>query len=218
MELEYKFKIIDTQIELQKQNYRTLNKSLENYYAFKHDIRHHIMTMKSMIDTKNYIAASQYVNKFSETEICYSPDVLCKNLTIDSILKYYLSIATKNNIQCKVNLNIPENINIDNLDLSIVIGNSVENAIEACNNIVDKTPQYIHINAEIKGFNLLLKIKNSFNGQVIREGNIMKTSKKLEGHGIGLSNVRKIAEKYNGFFDIKYTDSEFEVCIIMNFN
>ena len=218
MELEYKFKIIDAQIELQKQNYRTLNKSLENYYAFKHDVRHHVMAIKSMLDTKNFIAASEYVNKFNETEASNSIEILCKNFTIDSILKYYKSIAMNNNIEYKVDFNIPDNINIDNLDLTIVIGNCVENAIEACNNIMDKSKKYINIKAEIKNFNLLLKIKNNFNGQVIKEDNLIKTCKNGEGHGIGLSNVRKITEKYNGFFDIRYTDSEFEVCIVMNFH
>jgi len=218
VELEYKFKIIDTQIELQKQNYKTLNNSIEKYYAFKHDIRHHLLAIKSMMDAENYIAASEYFDKFSKTEICQNVDMLCKNFTVDSILKYYMSIAMNNNIEFKVNLNIPENINIDNLDLSVVIGNCVENAIEACNETIDKSQKYINIKVEIKGFNLLIRIKNSFNGQVIKEGKIIKTSKKSQEHGIGLSNVRKIAEKYNGFFDVKYTDSEFQVSIIMNFN
>lgn len=218
VELEYKLKNIDTQIKLQKQNYKTLNKSIENYYSFKHDIRHHLLAIKSMMDAKNYIAASEYFDKFSETEICQNVDVLCKNFTVDSILKYYMSIARNNNIEFKVNLNIPENINIDNLDLSIVIGNCVENAIEACNKVIGKNQKYINIKAEIKGFNLLLIINNSFNGQVIEEDKLIKTSKKSQEHGIGLSNVRKISEKYNGFFNVKYTDSEFQVSIVMNFN
>ncbi|AKN33412.1 hypothetical protein Ccar_22330 [Clostridium carboxidivorans P7] len=133
VELEYKLKNIDTQIELQKQNYKTLNKSIENYYAFKHDIRHHLLAMKSMIDTKKYIAASEYFTKFSETEICENIDMLCKNFTVDLILKHYINIAKDSNIEFKTKLNIPEDINIDVLDLSIVIGNCVENAIEACN-------------------------------------------------------------------------------------
>ena len=145
-------------------------------------------------------------------------DILCKNFTVDSILKYYMSIAMKNNIDFKVNLNIPEDINIDNLDLSIVIGNCVENAIEACKKIMDNSKKYINIKAEIKEFQLVVKIKNSFNGQVIKEGNIIKTSKNGEGHGIGLSNVRKITEKYNGYFNVKYNENEFEVHIIMNYN
>lgn len=216
MELEYKFKIIDTQVELQKQNYVTLNKNLENFYAFKHDLKHHVLVVKSMMDSENYIAASKYINKFNENEISQNVEILCKNFTIDSILKYYMSIARKNNIDFKVNLNIPENINIDNIDLSIVMGNCIENAIEACNNIMDKSQKYINISAEIKGFQLLIKIKNSFDGQVIEDGNVIKTSKIGEGHGIGLSNVRNISEKYNGYFKVKYNDNEFEVYIIMN--
>lgn len=217
MELEYKFKIIDTQIELQKQNYRSLNKSIENYYEFKHDIRHHLLAMKLMMDAKNYIAASEYMDEVTENEIQQNVATLCKNFTIDSILKYYMSIAMRHNIDFKVDVNIPEDINIDNLDLSIVIGNCVENAIDACNKITDKSKKYIIIKTEIKGFNLVFKIINSFNGQVIKEDNIIKTSKDGEGHGIGLSNVKKITEKYNGFFDVRYTDSEFRVSIVMNF-
>jgi signal transduction histidine kinase len=218
IELEYKFKIIDTQVELQKQNYKTLNKSIENYYEFKHDIRHHLLVIKSMLDAQNYIAATEYFDKLNENEIRQNVGVVCKNFTIDSILKHYISITMQYNVDFKVNANIPQDISIDNLDLSIVIGNCVENSIEACNNIVDKSKKFIDLKAEIIGSNLVIKIKNSFNGQIKKEGSIIKTSKSGEGHGIGLSNVRKITEKYNGYFTVKYNDNEFEVCIVMNFN
>jgi hypothetical protein len=216
IELEYKFKIIDTQVELQKQNYKTLNKSIENYYEFKHDIRHHLLVIKSMLDAQNYIAATEYFDKLNENEIRQNVGVVCKNFTIDSILKHYISITMQYNVDFKVNANIPQDISIDNLDLSIVIGNCVENSIEACNNIVDKSKKFIDLKAEIIGSNLVIKIKNSFNGQIKKEGSIIKTSKSGEGHGIGLSNVR--TEKYNGYFTVKYNDNEFEVCIVMNFN
>ena len=218
IELEYKFNIIGTQIELQKQNYKTLSKSLESYYAFKHDIRHHLLAIKSLMDTKNYIAVSEYLKKFSETEIGQNIDILCQNFTVDSILKYYMNIAVKNNIDFKVNANIPQDINIDNIELSVVIGNCVENAIEACNNITYQGKKYIDIKAQIKGSQLVIKIINSFNGQVIEEGNIIKTSKSGEEHGIGLSNVRNIVQKYKGYFNVKHDDKEFEVHIVMNIN
>ena len=218
MELEYKFKIIDTQVELQKQNYRSLSKSIKNYYEFKHDIRHNLLALKSMMDEKNYIEASEYINKFTGNEIFKNIGRLCKNFTVDSILKYYMSIAIKNGIDFNVDLNIPEDINIDKLDLSIVIGNCVKNAIDACENIIDEGKKYINIKAEIKGFQLIVKIKNSFNGHVVKEGNIIKTIKTEEGHGIGLSNIGNVVKKYNGYLNIKYDDKEFKVDIIMNYN
>ncbi|MGK0468121.1 MAG: two-component system sensor histidine kinase AgrC [Clostridium sp.] len=180
MELEYKFEIIDTQIELQKQNYIKLNESINKYSAFKHDIRHHILTIKSMMDTENYIAASEYLYEFNESEISQNIGMLCRNFTVDSILKYYIGIATNYKIDFRVEVNIPQDINIDKLDLSIVIGNCVENAIEACNKIIGKSEKYIYIKAEIKGFNLVIKINNSFNGQVIKVGEIIKTSKEMQ--------------------------------------
>lgn len=217
-ELEYKFKVIDTYLELQKQSYINLNKSLNDYYAFKHDIRYHLLAIKLMLDAKNYTAASEYFEKLNENEICQSVSMICKNFTIDSIMKHYISIAAKYEIDFKVNVNIPRDINIENIDLSIVIGNCIENAIEACSNIIDERKKFINIKAGIIASQLVIKIKNSFNGQIKKEGGVIKTSKNGEGHGIGISNVRKIVEKYKGYFNIKYNDSEFEVCIVMNFN
>jgi len=216
VELEYKFKAIDTQIELQKKNYQNLNESIEKYNAFEHDTRHHNLVIKSMINSKNYIAALEYLDQFTENGIRTDISVLCKNFTVDSILKYYMSIAINNNIDFKVNLNIPEDVNIDNLDLTVVMGNCVENAIEACKKINNDSKKYINIKAEIRELQLMVKIENSFNGQVVKEGNVIKTSKAVEGHGIGLSNVRKITEKYNGYFNVKYNENKFEVQIIIN--
>lgn len=218
IELEYKFKIIDTQIELQKQNYKTLNKSLEDYYAFRHDIRHTLLAIKLMLDAENYTDAADYFNRLNEDEIYKNVDVLCKNFTIDSILKHYMSISYKYSIDFRVNANIPQDIHIDNLDLSVVIGNCVENSIEACNNILDNSRKFINLKAEIVGSQLVIKIINSFNGQVKKEDGIIITSKNGDGHGIGLSNVRKISQKYSGYFNIKYNDNEFEVGIVMNFD
>ncbi len=217
IKLEYKFKIADTQVKLQKENYRNLNQSIEDYFAFKHDTRHHLMVIKSMIDNENYVVASKYLDKFDENNMRQNVDVLCNNFTVDSILKHYKDIAINNSIDFTVNVNIPENINIDNFDLVVVIGNCIENAIEACKKIDFITLKYIKIKAEIKGSQLVIKIKNSFNGQVIEEDGIIKTSKSSESHGIGLSNVRNITEKYNGYFHINYNDNEFEVHIAMNF-
>lgn len=217
MELEYKFKIIDTQIELQKQNYINLNKSLNDYYVFKHDIRHHLLAIKVMLDAKNYIAVSEYFDKLNKNEIYESVGVLCKNFTIDSILKHYTSIAAQYNIDFDISVNIPQDIKVDDLDLSIVIGNCVENSIEACNNIIDESRKFINLKAQIVGSQLIIKIKNNFNGQIKKEGNVIKTIKNGEGHGIGLSNVRKIVGKYNGYFNVNYNDNEFQVCIVMNF-
>lgn len=218
MELKYKFKIMDTQIELQKQNYINLNKSLKEYYAFKHEMRHQLLAIKSMLDAENYVAVSEYFDKLNGNEVFQNLGMLCENFTIDSILKHYINIARRYNIDFKVNVNMPQDINMDNLDLSIVIGNCVENAIEACNNIVDKRRKFIKLKVEIIGYQLVIKITNSFNGQIKKEDNIIKTNKTGNGHGVGLYNVRKIAKKYNGYFNVTYNDNEFEVCIAMNLN
>lgn len=218
MELQYKFKIIDTQIELQKQNYNALSESIESYYTFKHDIRYHILAIKSLIEAENYSGAKEYISKFDNSEIFPNVGRVCENFTMDSFLKYYLGISTKYDIDFKIDVNIPKNISIEELDLLIVLGNCIENSVEACKKVNIKNRRYIDLKVNIKGLQMVIKIQNSFDGQVLIEKNSIKTTKDEEGHGIGLSSVKKVTEKYKGYFNTKYNNQEFQVNIIINLN
>jgi sensor histidine kinase YesM len=69
--------------------------------------------------------------------------------------------------------------------------------------------------SEIVRSHIVFKITNSFNGKILKEDNIIKSSKDQPFHGIGLSSVSETVKKYNGNLDIKYTDDKFELTVIM---
>jgi len=141
--------------------------------------------------------------------------MVCKNLTVDSFVKYYISIATDKNIRFDTKLNIPQDININPIDLCVILGNGIENAINACDKTEDDDNKYINLISNIIGTNLVIKIVNSYNGEIRKDGDKF-ISTTHEGYGIGLSSITGLAEKYNGYVDIKYTHNRFEIDIVLN--
>lgn len=214
--LGYNYKIIENQIELQRQNYKILNNSLEQLNTLKHDIRHHISSIKQMLTEKKYEQAQKYIEQFNQNELSKTIPTLCQNFTADSIIKYYFSIAVNKDIDFRTNLNIPEDININPLDLCVILGNCLENAIEACDKLEHGNKKYISLASQIVNSHLVFKIINSFNGNIIKNGELLQSTKNGASHGIGISSIGETVNKYKGNLDIKYTDHEFQATIIMN--
>lgn len=213
--LQYNYKIIENQVELQRQNYKTLHKSLSQSYAFKHDIRHHISAIGSMIQQHKYKNALEYIEQFNQNQLSKTLSNLCNNFVADSIIKYYISIAITKNIELKTNLNIPDDIGINSLDLCVVLGNCLENAIEACDKLSSGAKKHIELTSKIIGTHVIFVSTNSFDGKILEIDHVIVSSKQEPAHGIGLSSIRETVNKYNGNVDIKYTEDTFEIRIIM---
>lgn len=216
--LQYNYKIIENQIELQRQNYKKLNESLDHIYAMKHDVRHHFSAINLMLQQQNYKEALEYTEQFNRNELTITMPTLCNNFAADSITKYYMSLAISKDIEFKAKLNIPEDIKINPIDLCIVLGNCLENSIEACEKLENDSKKYIGIESQIVDSYIVVKIVNSFDGQVIETGQTIQSRKNEFSHGIGITSVRETINKYRGNLDIKYSKDEFEVDIIMNKN
>lgn len=213
--LEYNYKIIENQVELQRQNYKKLSDAIEMLYALKHDIRHHFSAIKTMVTEQKYERALEYIEKFNQSEQSKTIPALCDNFAADSIIKYYMSIALGRNIDFTVNINIPEDLGINPTDLCVVLGNCLDNSIEACDKLDDSQIKQITLTSKIVGTHIVFKIVNSFNGKLNKINNVIKSSKEEPGHGIGLSSIHETVNQYNGNVDYKYTEDRFEITITM---
>lgn len=214
--LQYNCKIAENQIELQRQNYRTLSESTERLYALKHDVRHHISAIATMIAQQKNKEALEYIEQFNQNELTKTIPVLCRNFAADSIIKHYMNLAISKNIDFETDLTIPEHIGINSLDLCVILGNSLENAVDACEKLSVTTEKHINVTSKIVGTHIVIVVINNFNGEIVTSGDIIKSSKSGPAHGIGLSSIRQTVNKYNGNLNIKYTADTFEVTIIMS--
>lgn len=215
IELNNNIELLMNQVKLQQDNYVLINESIQKSHALKHDMRHHISILKTMLRDEKINEAQNYMDKFNNQIIENNIPIICTNYTIDSLLKYYLSCCIANQIDFKIELNISEAIKIDDLDLCVVLGNCIENAIEACEKITKDNEKFIILASESFGENIVFKMKNSFNGIIEKNSDNHIKSSKGDRLGIGLTNVKQVVSKYKGSFEIKYSESVFEVCIVL---
>ena len=98
-------------------------------------------------------------------------------------------------------------------DLGVVIGNLLDNAIEAAAQTNDR---WIHLKMEYTKGRLLLKMSNSYTGKVNYVGNRIVTSKKdASNHGMGLRSVERVVKKFDGEMELSHNENVFEVMILM---
>ena len=136
------------------------------------------------------------------------------NEVVDSILKNKAKIMSENNINYDFNIKIPNQINLSNFDVCIILSNLIDNSIEACKKVKDISNRHITIKFLIKGENLCIIIKNTYDGNIKIKNNKIITSKSdKELHGYGIQNVTKIVLKNNGYIKSTYDNNVFNTNI-----
>jgi len=192
-----------------------MQESVERMRAFKHDIKTHLATLQDY-STKGkpeeisaYLDALQDGIKDSET---YSET---GNIAFDSIINYKLRNAEDDNIKLDLKVAVPPDLRVEAVDIVTILGNLLDNALEALAKVSDDKVLKLDIGYSKGG--LFIKVANTFNGKVKyvndknEEEQQIATQKDGDGHGYGLRNVRQSVEKYDGFVKISHTEDVFSV-------
>lgn len=199
-------------------NNKMLKKSLdETEQAFElwrqsiHDYKNNIIALKQMADEGHIEEIKTFLQK--ENELIEQKMFYIKtgNSVVDSIINTKQNIAEKQNIVFVVNVKLPPSIVLSNIDIANILGNLIDNAIEAARK---ETEPYIEINIKQEKSFLIINIRNKCTK--LLETNEIKTSKQdSEFHGIGLGSVRKTVKKYNGQIVLDVKNQEFIVNILI---
>lgn len=178
----------------------------------QHDMIHHINEVKILAMRNDADGVSSYIDQMAEFMQNPNEVVSSGNMEIDSLLNYLIQSAKEKLNTVNVKVRIPENMNYF-FDINIILGNLMENAIEAAGKTKEKTlDAYICLKQGV----LRIEIINSCVGELLkRKGRFLTTKKEKENHGIGLSSVKKIVEKYNGEIDIYSKNNTFHVNLIL---
>lgn len=216
--------VIDTNVDLSDRNhalamqnlqYENLQEKIAEARHAKHDIRHHISIMKSYLQAQEYDKLETYLNSYQKALPDDSTILFCDNRAVNVLLLYFAQQAKNHDIDYEVHAHVPENLNIPENNLSVLLGNLVENALDAC--IAQQSDEKrIIIHAKAEGTSLFLTIDNSYNGVVRqnKQGNYLSTKK--NGSGLGLTSVRNIVERYDGNLVICHDNGVFRVSVMLN--
>jgi hypothetical protein len=198
-----------SQIAMQKEYYDTLSGQLNEIRGIKHDMRHFVGVAGRLAEEGRSAELKQFLSKYAEKTETDPLPVFCENVVANSILGYYSLKAKKSGIAIRFSICIPRRLSISDNDLCIVLGNALENAIEACGNLENPEERFLTAEARIINGQLLLKIENSYNGLLNLQDGIYLSTKSGDFHGIGLQNIFKVVEAYGGFVKTEHYEKVF---------
>ena len=187
---------------------------VENMYGkmrgWRHDYRHHIQTMKVHAANREYEEIDRYLDMLDDDLTNVETVIKTGNRMADAILNSKLSLAAQKDIQVKADAKIPVSLTVSELDLCIVIGNLLDNAIEACMELPPEE-RLIRIYMEMKGNYLYMALTNTAAGK--KKQSFRST--KGEGHGFGIARADDIVKKYGGYITRASEDEAFSTEVLL---
>lgn len=183
--------------------------------ALRHDMKHHIREIYSLADKNKDTDIIRYLDEMSDSMDNIEKVASTGNSVFDGILNYYAQKIKQemNNVNFSVILKIPTDLEISSFDMNVILGNLLDNAME---NVSGEAGQELQIEAVLEYIEGLLRIEvvNTFAGNVNKDGERFISHKGQE-HGFGLSNVKKITEKYSGYMMTENESNRFKVVVLL---
>jgi len=210
--------LVARQLESYSNQLSVVMRSEERVQGIRHDLKNHLSEILMLANKGRTQEIVEYVQNMQADLLSEGEHISSGNADIDSLINLLLERAKKEleNVRCRVC--VPKELDMSAFDWNIILGNLMDNAIDAARRSEDKL-LYIKVHYQ-KGM-LFLDIKNSYSGERLKaDGRYLSTkdydsTDESQVHGLGLRNVARIVEKYNGHMEISDRDGIFAVRILL---
>ena len=202
------------QRELIDIHYREVDTMYRKMRGWRHDYRNHISVMKNLYRQGNYNELGQYLDMLESDLSSVDTVVKTGNPMADAILNSKLNLAISRGVPVKASVHIPMRLSILELDLCVILGNLLDNAIEASLTLPEKE-RMVRIYMDIKETHLYISVTNLCAGKKMTKVNGRFLSHRGEGHGFGLLRIDGIVEKYGGYVNRNSEDGAFTTEILL---
>jgi signal transduction histidine kinase len=204
-----RFVAIENEYKKQIEYFKKYEELSEEIKSRRHDYKNHLISILSIAKNEGSTKVVNYVDDILEVEGGADHILGINNKIMSSLINYNMNKMKKNGIVFEYDIDLSTEIHVSDVDMTIIMGNLLDNAIEACLDVEEKR-RYINLDIACGYGKIDILIKNSIDGKVDIASNHLQTIKKdKENHGYGLNNIRKIVEKYNGYFKISSNNNEF---------
>ena len=191
--------VYEQQLELCERHQEETELSMLQIRDVRHSMRNHFLSILAYAEKAEYEKLVKYVNDVIEDgNLKPSWTVNTGNIVTDSQIGYWKRAAEYKGIEFKTELSIPMEMPFRGADISLILGNLLENAVEGA--MKAEKRKYIYLRMKYDKKNLLIMVENSYKGKLLKgKGEELKTTKAdAVNHGIGIPSVRRTSEKYHG--------------------
>lgn len=200
--------VYEQQLELCERHQEETEMAMLQIRDVKHNMRNNLISLLAYAEKGECEKIVAFINDIMEDGKLKAPIVITTgNIVADSLVEYWRRTAENKRIKFQSELSIPMEMPFKGADISLVLGNLLENAVEGAEKA--KKRKYIKLGIKYNRENLLIVIENSYGGTLKKIKNELKTTKAdAANHGIGLASVRRVVRKYQGVMFVDDTVPE----------
>lgn len=217
---------LEQMLSVQQKYYAALQEHQRELRRIYHDTKGRTRTMLGLLDSGLNDAAAEYARSMLQSARDPAMEMECDNQLLDALLSDRLGSAHRSGVEVTSCIMVPAVLEIDNVDLCILVENMLDNAVEACERMrvgnvaagTDAPRRFIDIDIRMRGPFLCLYVANSYDGHCICEKDrYISVKPDPESHGLGVTNMRRIVEKYRGRLKIEHDDQVFSVMALLEY-
>lgn len=198
--------------KVQEVQYQKLQREIENDARLRHDSRHHYRVLYEMALDSRDKEAQAYLAELLDQVTRRETERYCQNQTINALLQFYINWAKDENIDCEVQAVCGE-LAISSVDISTILGNTLENAIHACRKLSGR--RWLSVKLGIVGSVFAMQIENSCGGVSLQKGYAPEALLPAEAFesgggriGYGLESISITAQRNGGEAQFCYSERE----------
>ena len=203
-------------LQLQKNYYEELEQNQKQIRKFRHDMNNHLSVVGYLLQKGELQKARDYFDKIS-VYMQTANRKFCENSVVNAVLNAKYNLMTDAKIDGFFHISIDKLLFIDDVSLCTLFANTLDNAIEACQKIEAPDRRKLELKCRYteNGYFSLELINSKINEIVVQKNQYISDKEDKSAHGIGISSIRDIVEKYEGTLDISYDDTSFKVVILI---
>lgn len=195
-----------------QEHYHRMEEMLDKIRILRHDYKYHLMATSELLHSGNAEEIDKYLNKIATQLSKQELPHYCSNPIINSLLLSYAERCNGLDITYTVEISLPKELSTQNYEMCIIVGNLLENAVDACMKI--DSGRKIHLTIKPQGAQIAIMVKNSFDGLIHRDESGQLMSLKQDG-GIGLQSVQAIIQQ-KGELVTEWNEGEFTSYVLIN--
>lgn len=198
---------------LREMYYQGLQREQNQVRTLRHDMRNHMAVLQGLLDNGDTGKAEEYLRELLGSAALSGGRRICAHKTANAVLSVKLGEMERLGIPADFQVNLPEKLDISDTDLCALLGNALDNAMEACTKV--KTPD-IRLRCRMDKGMLMLMVSNPLSGD--EKPGLGTTKADGKNHGFGLPGMTEIARRCGGSLDTRTEDGRFELiaCIPMS--
>jgi len=203
----YQNDLIRKQCEQTENIYRTMR-------GWRHDYHNHVQAMLILCDQNNLPELKKYLINLNDDLTTVDTSIKTGNVMIDAILNSKMSLIKARSIPVSAKAAAPNETDLSDIDLCVILGNLLDNAMEACAGQGEEEERFIRIYMGVMKKQLYISVQNTFSGRKKRTERLVST-KRESGHGYGLSRIDAVVKRNGGYINRQNEDGIFATEVML---